>query len=124
MSRGGERRGGIEIALGSLALGLSVALIARGGWEVANARRLDRHCSANPDDLECIALGDPVIGAKVAAGLSFGFAIPVAIGGGFLLAHGLRVRRDWKAWHQRQHELTVLPSAGRSGAGVSMRLRF
>jgi hypothetical protein len=124
MSQGGERRGGIEIALGSMALGLSVALIARGAWEVVNAQKLARRCSDDPDDVECITLGNPVTGAKVAAGLSFAFAVPVAIGGGFLLAHGLRIRRDWKAWHRRQREVALVPSGGRSGAALSLRVRF
>jgi hypothetical protein len=123
MSQGGERRGGIEIALGSFGLALAVGLIGRGGWEVVNAQRLARRCGDQPDDPACLGPGNPVVGAKVAAGLSFAFAVPVAIGGGFLLAHGLRIRRDWKAWHARQRALSLVPSAGPTGAGLALRLR-
>jgi hypothetical protein len=123
-SEGGTRRGAIEFTLGSAAAVLFGVLIGRGAWEVVEGQKLDRGCAdGTAMDLQC-DFANPSRGHRVAAGLSFGFAVPMAIASGFLFAHGARVHRDYKAWQVEQQRVQLLPSASRRAAGLSLRVRF
>jgi hypothetical protein len=62
--------------------------------------------------------------ARVAGGLSLGFAVPMAIASGFLFRRGVRVNRAWKAWHAQERAVAVTPWAERTGGGLSFALRF
>jgi hypothetical protein len=124
-SEGGTRRGAIEFSLGAVTAVLFGVLIGRGAWEIVQGQKLDRGCAdGTAMDLQCEFTNPPSRGNRVAAGLSFGFAVPMAIATGFLFAHGARVHRDYKEWQAEQRRMQVLPSASRNGAGLTLRLRF
>ena len=125
-SEAGTKRGAIEFTLGSAAVVLFGVLIGRGAWEVVQGRNLERGCADGTSmDLQCSISDPPSRGNRIAAGLSFGFAVPMAIAAGFLFAHGARIHRDYKAFKRvEQARLRVMPTAGRRGGGVSLRLRF
>jgi hypothetical protein len=99
-------------------------LVGRGAWEIVQGRELERGCAdGTAMDLQC-DFANPARGHYVAAGLSFGFSVPIAIASGFLLARGARVHRDWKAWNAEQQRVQLLPSASRRGAGLRLQVRF
>lgn len=124
-SEGGKKKGGIEFTLGALTAALAVGLVGRGVWELVRGRALEEDCAnfdtTNPAcDRELDASRDP----KIAAGLSFGFAVPAALASGFLFSYAVRIRRDYKAFEAKQARLQVAPMIGRRSQGVSLRLRF
>ncbi len=123
LSLGGERRGGIELALGSITAVLAGVLIGRGAWELANARKAKRNCAGGEMEPDCGILLEPGRAAQIAAGLSFGFAVPVAIASGFLFRRGVRIRRDYQRFVASQR-VAMSPWGDRSGGGVTLRLRF
>lgn len=129
LSRGGERKGGIEFALGSITAALTATLIGRGIWELVVAERTAKQCAAGTtDDPTCSFLGTkPGRGGQVAGGLSLAFAVPVGLASGFLFRYAVRIRRDYHRY-QRDHADTpavaLSPWLGRSGGGVGVRLRF
>lgn len=132
-SEGGTRQGVVEISLGSVVLGASTLLVGRGVWELVTSRRAGDACDAGlSDTLECEFL-DPRRHGAIAAGLSFGFAGVLGLAGGFLLARGLRIRRDYRQYQRefqaqsvREARLTLMPWATvrRTAGGLSLRLRF
>jgi hypothetical protein len=123
-SEAGSRRGAIEFTLGGVAVALFGVLIGRGAWEIAEGRELERGCAdGTAMDLQC-DFANPSRGHYVAAGLSFGFAVPMAIASGFLFAHGARINRDYKAWQLEQRRVTLMPSASRRSGGLTLRVRF
>lgn len=123
-SEAGTRRGAIEFTLGGVAVALFGVLIGRGAWEVVEGRELERDCAnGTAMDLQC-DFANPSRGHYVAAGLSFGFAVPMAIAAGFLFAHGARINRDYKAWQVEQRRVTLMPSASRRSGGLTLQLRF
>ncbi len=124
-SEGGTKKGGIEFTLGALTAALAVGLVGRGVWEVVRGRRLEEECadftSTDPAcNRELNVSRDP----KIAAGLSFGFAVPAALASGFLFAYAVRIRRDYNAFEANQARLQLAPMVGRRSQGVSLRLRF
>jgi len=129
-SEGGTRQGVVEISLGSVVLGTSTLLVGRGVWEIVTSRRAGDACDAGVSEtlVECEVL-DPRRQGAIAAGLSFGFAGVLGLAGGFLLARGLRIRRDYRdfqARSAREARLTLMPWATvrRPAGGLSLRLRF
>lgn len=124
MSEGGQRRGIIELTLGSLTLAMSAVLIGRGAWELTQAAKLRDVCESGDAPLECL-VDDPARGGQIGAGLSFGFAVPFAVAGGFLVARGARIHRDYGKWKRAQApEVSLIPYGGTTGGGVRLRLRF
>jgi hypothetical protein len=121
-SEGGDRRGVIELTLGSLTATMSAVLIGRGAWELARASRFEDACESFDPPLEC-ALGNAARQNRIAGGLSLGFAVPFAVASGFLFAYGVRIRRDYRS-HQRDAKLSLAPWGGRGAGGVRLHLRF
>lgn len=125
LSAGGERRGGIEFALGSLTAGLAVLLIGRGTWELVLARRTAEDCAAGTtDDPTCQLDRKPGRGGTVAGSLSIAFSLPVAVASGFLFRHAVRTRRDYDKFHRAMQKTSFSPWLGRGGGGASLRIRF
>jgi len=124
LSRGGERKGGIEIALGSITAVLSATLLGRGIWELALAKR---ECTGDTTlDPTCMIDGNEGRGGLVAGGLSLAFSVPIAVASGFLFRHGLRIRRDYQKFHREHAKPTasISPWFGSRGGGVGLRVRF
>lgn len=124
LSLGGERRGGIELALGSITAVLAAVLIARGAWEAVNAKRAKERCSNGVSDPDCGIVLEPGRAASIAAGLSFGFAVPIAVASGFLFRRGVRIRRDYLRFVAHQKAVSISPWGNAYGGGVSLRLKF
>lgn len=128
LSRGGERKGGIEFALGSITAALAAVLVGRGTWELVVAERTERDCRDGvSDDPTCTLDRKPGRGGRVAGGLSIAFALPVAVASGFLFRYAVRTRRDYREfWRERaaQRPVALTPWLGRGGGGASLRLRF
>lgn len=130
LSRGGERRGGIEFALGSVTAALTGVLLGRGIWELVIAERAVDKCADGAASSTCPP--DPIDpkpgrGGRIAGGLSLGFAVPVAIASGFLFRYAVRIRRDYKRFERESaasRDVALSPWVGRSGGGVGLRLRF
>jgi hypothetical protein len=124
-SEGGTRRGAIEFTIGGVAVAVFGVLVGRGAWEIVQGQELDRECANGTSmELQCETTNPPSRGNRVAAGLSFGFAVPMAIAAGFMFAHGARIHRDYKAWKLEQQRVQLIPSASRRGAGLSLQVRF
>ena len=59
----------------------------------------------------------------MSSALAFTFAVPIAVGGGFLLGKGVRMRRAWQR-EQAASKLSLRPWADPRGAGLGLSLRF
>lgn len=127
-SEAGTRRGILELSLGSVVLASSGLLIGRGAWEIVHANRTAEACAAGSDALECQLADtlDPRRGGFIAAGLSFGIAGVMGLAGGFLLARGVRINRDYREWTRANARVTLAPwvTVRRPSAGLGVRLRF
>ena len=127
LSKGGTQRGGLEFALGSITAVLSGVLIGRGVWEFSNAEKIEDRCRDGlMVDSSCAGVlgARPWRMARVAGGLSIGFAIPLAIASGFLFRRGVRIHRSWKAWKAQEGAVAVSPWMDRTGGGLGFSLRF
>jgi hypothetical protein len=125
-SEGGTRRGIVEFSLGAVAAGVTILLVGRGGWEIRQGQKLIERCeddTALVMEAECFQ-EDPAQGNKIAAGLSFGFTVPVAIASAFLFTLGARALRDYKAWHRKDAKLGLAPWVAKRGAGMGLHLEF
>lgn len=122
LSQAGTRRGVIEFSLGSLMGVLSGVLIGRGAWELVRANRVDPCLEFDVvcQDEASFQTRD----SRIAAGLSFGMAVPAALATGFLFARGARVHRDYKKWKLREGTVALSPTFDRSGGGLSLRVNF
>jgi len=130
LSREGKERGITEFALTGVTGALSASLLVIGGYELKRAYELHDFC-AIPSAIqapECASFtGDPVVAAKISAGLSFFLAVPIGIASGFLLRRGLRVQEDAREWRAANPELSSLrlaPWSTRRGGGLGLFLRF
>ncbi len=130
LSREGKERGITEFALAGVTGALSASLLVLGGFELKRGYEIRDFC-AIPMAIqapECTTLtGDPFVAAKVSAGLSFFFAVPIGVASGFLLRRGLRVREDAREWRAANPELSslrVAPWSTRQGGGLGLRFRF
>lgn len=127
LSRGGERKGGIEFALGSITAVVAGVLVGRGVWELVNARRVADECAAGTtSDPTCSLDARPGRGGTVAGSLSLAFAVPLGVASGFLFRHAVRIRRDHARFHREREgsPVAVSPWFGRNGGGAWLRLRF
>ena len=124
-SEGGRRQGVTEISLGAVTGAVSLILVGRGIWELTEMQRLRRECDefGGSDDLGC-QLRNPPLHPGIAAGLSFGFAIPLGVASGLLLARGIRIHKDYKAFRKANPEVALHPWAGPGGGGLTLRGRF
>lgn len=127
-----SERGDVEIGLGVVTTAAAGVLVGLGGYEAFRAVRVRRYCSQSGsfDDPNyptyCTTLlgGDPFVPAVVSSSLSFAFAVPIAVAGGFLLRRGIVARRNWKAARALSN-MSVRPwSNGHHGAGLWFGLRF
>lgn len=125
-SRGGTERGGVEFGIAAAATIATGALIGRGIWELTQIDDTRRNCREGAVELACRS-EDLGRGNKIAAGLSFGFAVPVGVAAGWLWARAVRTRRDHRAWHAAHPDaasFSVRPIASRRGGGLVLRGRF
>ncbi len=122
-SQGGTENGTFEFVLGSVAAVITGAVIGRGAWELTQIDELEKDCANGASDLDC-GTGNVGRGNRIAAGLSFGFAVPMAVATGFLFARGARTRRDHRVWHEQHPEVSLRPSVSRRGGGLALHLRF
>ena len=122
-SQGGTENGTFEFVLGSVTAVVTAVVIGRGIWELTQLDKLHRDCDNGAVDFDCGTAREGR-GNKVAAGVSFGVAVPLSVAAGFLFARGARTRRDFKAWHAAHPEVSLLPAAGSRGGGLALRLRF
>lgn len=125
MSESGRRQGVTELSLGAVTGTVSLILIGRGIWELTELQRLRRECDAfgGSDDLGC-QLRNPPLHPGIAAGLSFGFAVPLGVASGLLLGRGVRIHRDYKAYRKAHPEVALHPWGGPGGGGLTLRGRF
>jgi hypothetical protein len=110
LSRGGTRRGALEIGLGTVVVLTSAALIGRGAWEIVTGKQLTRDCKTFATSDVLCDRNDPASGNKIAAGLAFGLAVPLVVAAGLLLARGSRIHRDYRNYRRGQGTVTLLPS--------------
>jgi hypothetical protein len=122
-SQGGTEDGTFEFVLGSITAVVTGVVIGRGVWELTQIDELKRDCANGASDLDC-GTANEGRGNRIAAGLSFGIAVPLSVATGFLFARAVRTRRDYKAWHAQHPEVSLLPSAGRRGGGLALQVRF
>lgn len=123
MSRGGTEDGTFEFVLGGLTAAVTAVLIGRGIWELTQIDETRKACENGGTEAAC--LGDnPGRGNQIAAGLSFGFAVPLSVATGFLFSRAVRARRDHRAWHEQHPEVSLHPSVGPRGGGLALQLRF
>jgi len=129
---GPSDRGDIEIVLGAVTTAVAATLLVLGSFGARQAATLRDICRGRQDfitelpDSRCVdPTGfDPVVAATVSSALAFTFAVPIAVGGGFLLRKGVRMRR---AYHREQGaaRLSLRPwIEGQRGAGLGLSLRF
>ncbi len=125
LSRGGERKGGLEFALGSITAALTAVLIGRGTWEIIVAKRTAERCAAGTtSDPTCTIDAKPGRGGRVAGGLSLAFAVPIGIASGFLFRYAVRIRRDHRRFERAQPDVAMSPWFAPNTGGVGLRLRF
>ena len=126
-SEEGTRNGALEFGLGSVAAVVTAVVIARGIWELTQIDEARRDCLAGAAELACSDPATFARGNRIAAGLSFGFAVHLGVATGFLFARGVRTRRDWQAWHReypQAPEVSLMPRASRRGGGLALHVRF
>jgi hypothetical protein len=131
LSQQGARRGGVEIGIGVVLTGTAIGLIAFGTLQFIRAREHVAFCNRGVtyiDELQNDSGGidpcvfDPPPLGFASAGLSWGFSIPLLVGGGMMFARARRVMIDAKAVERIQ--LTAAPWWRREGGGASLSLRF
>ncbi len=131
LSQEGTRRGGVELGLGVVLSGAAVGLIAFGTAQFIRAREHVEFCQQEPtyiNDTQESSGGidpcrfDPPPLGFASAGLSWGFSIPLLVGGGMLFARARRVIADARAFDRMQ--VTLSPYWQRDGGGASLALRF
>lgn len=131
LSQQGTRRGGVEIGLGVLLTGTAVGLVAFGTVQLIRAREHVEFCNQGVTVIDENTEGgggidpcvfDPPPLGFASAGLSWGFSIPLLVGGGMLFARARRVIADARAFERTQ--LTLAPWWQRDGGGATLSLRF
>ena len=125
-------RGDIEITLGVVTTAVAAMLVVLGSFSARQAATLRDICRGPQDyigelpDPRCVdPTGfDPFVGATVSSALAFTFAVPIAVGGGFLLRKGVRMRQAFRN-EQSAAKLSLRPwLEGQRGAGLGLSLRF
>lgn len=137
LSRTGRDRGDIEIGLGAVTTAVAATLVVLGAVGIKRTLDLRAYCTADrpptfvPDpvrEASCTApLGfDPVRGGFISSGLAFAFAVPIAVGGGFLLRKGVTMRKDFKNKEREavRKSMSLRPWLNGQGAGLGLNFRF
>lgn len=127
-----SERGDVELGLGAVTTAVAGVLVGVGTYEAWRGVQVRRYCTREGafDDPEYDAFcttplgGDPFTAAVVSSSLSFAFAVPIAVAGGFLLRRGVAARRAWKAGPGVKNMSLRAWSNGQHGAGLSFGLRF
>jgi len=127
LSQRGTDNGALEIGLGATAIVVTGALIAHGIYQIFEGRRKEEIClDRATDPPECTFDGPNL--RYAGAGLSFGFAVPVAVGAALFLRKGIRINRDYKAYRKRAVQIDGVGVWARAredrGAGVRFSMRF
>jgi len=125
LSRSGTRMGVLEFSLGAVTAAVATTLVIYGSVQFYRGQQLKAFCEqpASFSSPECSALlGDPVLNARIAGGLSLGFAIPIAVASGFLFRRGVRINRDYRTF--RRSAWRLLPYASRGQAGGFLHIQF
>ncbi len=117
LSDRGKDDGTLQIVLGSVTLAASAALLANGAVEINRGITRTDECMV----VDCSF--DPPRLRYASAGLSFAFAVPIAVGGGLWVRQGVRKRNDARAWRASQ-VMSLAPAPLRRGVGVTFSLRF
>ena len=137
LSRRGQDRGDVEIALGAVTTAVATTLVILGAVGIQRTVALGAYCGQPPNyiderpggqrDAACSdPLGiDPVVAGAVSSGLAIAFAVPIAVGGGFLLRKGVRMRRDYKAREDVRKSMSLRPWLdGQRGGGLGLAFKF
>lgn len=128
LSRGGTRNGALELALGSVTAVVFGVMIGRGAWEYSEGSKLLAGCRESPGYDPLCGRRLPALGYRVAAGIAFGLAVPVAVASAFLFVRGTRTYRQWKAFHAKDaawRRRTMVTAAYLPGGGqVGLRIVF
>lgn len=103
--RRGSTEGSLELGLGLASLGVAAALLGHGAYQTEIARRKRIVCAPGDAPVECEFDGPNLRAA--AAGLSFAFAVPIAVGGALWVRAGVQARRA-----ARRPSLEVAPAPG------------
>jgi len=123
LSEGGTDSGVLVIGLASVTLATAGALVAFGAIQIQRGRDKQEVCSIDPELNEC-QIDRPVV-RFASAGLSLGLLVPVAVAGALRLRKGVRIRRDYKAFHQGQKvETRLMGGLGARGGHLGLRVRF
>lgn len=136
LSQDGTRHGALEIGLGVVLSGAAAGLVAFGAVQLVRAREHVGFCQQSVDVISetpesgggidpCVF--DPPPLGFASAGLSWGFAIPIAVGAGLLFARARRVRADARAFealHPRAARLRASGWGRRDAGGLTLELRF
>ncbi|MDC0721031.1 hypothetical protein [Nannocystis bainbridge] len=126
-----SERGDVEIGLGAVTTAVAAALVGVGTFEAVRAARVREACRSGAmseidETVVCSGPlgGDPFVAAVVSSSLSFAFAVPIAVGGGFLLRRGIVARKAWKSG-QPGNKMSLRPwSNGQTHVGLTFGLRF
>lgn len=135
LSTKGRDRGDIEIGLGAVTTAVATTLVILGAVGIKRTLDLRGYCTAErpptfvPDpvrEASCTSpLGfDPVRGGFISSGLAFAFALPIAVGGAFLLKKGVGMRKDYKQREAVRKSMSLRPWLNGQGAGLGLALRF
>lgn len=130
----GKDRGDIEIALGTVTAAVSATLVGLGVYGVVRSVQLREYCNMEPEYIDEFMMVDPLYAsvcqdlvnpnparaAAISGGLSIAFAVPIAVGSGFLLRKGVRMRREWK----RVQGLALRPWSPTGGRGAGLMFGF
>jgi len=125
LSLSGTRTGVLEFSLGAVTAAVATTFVVYGSVQFYRGQQLKAFCEqpASFNSPECSSLlGDPVLNARIAGGLSLGFAIPIALASGFLFRRGVRINRDYRKFHRTAWRL--LPYASRGQAGGFLHIQF
>lgn len=126
-----KRRNGAEaIGLGVLLTGAAGGLIAFGTVQMIRAREHIEFCRRGVTVIDELDSGggidpcrfDPPPLGFASAGLSWGFSIPLLVGGGMLFARARRELADARALERLQ--VTIVPWWQRDAGGATLALRF
>lgn len=133
LSQQGTRRGGVEIGIGVVLTGAAIGLIAFGTVQLIRAREHIAFCNqgGGGGGIDPCVFDPPPLGFA-SAGLSWGFSIPLLVGGGLLFARAKRIRVDAREYQRMQMSflpgyraaITLTPWGRREGGGASLSLRF
>lgn len=125
-----RRNAGVAIGLGVLLTGTAGGLIAFGTVQMIRAREHVEFCRRGVTVIDELEGGggidpcrfDPPPLGFASAGLSWGFSIPLLVGGGMLFARARRQLADARALERVQ--VTIVPWWQRDAGGATLTLRF